>query len=55
MSEIISLIKDVGFPIAITVYLLTVFCKKLEALENVIASNTIVINKLLEKFKGDSE
>jgi len=44
MEEIINLVSNVGFPIAITVYLMMRFENKLEKLDDSINSLVIAIN-----------
>lgn len=45
-GEIISLIGNLGFPIAISVYLLWERMKKTEKLEKVVENNTEALEKL---------
>ena len=44
MEELINLVSNVGFPIAITVYLMMRFENKLEKLDDSINSLVIAIN-----------
>ena len=55
MMEILDIIKDIGFPIAIAVYLLVFQNKKIESLETALNNNTTVLNKLLIKLGVDDE
>lgn len=54
-SELITVIGNFGFPIAITVYLFIRFEKKIENLENSILKLSNVINDLEKGLKGKHE
>ena len=49
MNDLISLIKDVGFPIVVTVYLLYRIEGKLEMLNNSIQSLPLMLSELIKK------
>ena len=49
MEELISLIKDVGFPIVVTIYLLYRIEGKLEMLNNSIQSLPLMLSELMKK------
>ena len=52
MDEYIQIISNVGFPIAITLYLLTRFEKKLEKLDKSIMKLEDTINELRLQIKS---
>jgi len=54
-SELITVIGNFGFPIAITVYLFIRFEKKIENLENSILKLSNVINDLEKGLKRNHE
>ena len=54
-SELITVIGNFGFPIAITVYLFIRFEKKIENLENSILKLSNVINDLEKGLKRKNE
>ena len=49
MEELILLIKDVGFPIVVTIYLLYRVEGKLEMLNNSIQSLPLMLSELMKK------
>lgn len=58
-AEIISLISNIGFPIACTVALFVAWQKDrkesneaMDKLRDAIVNNTIVMNELLDRLKG---
>lgn len=55
MTEIVELIKDIGFPIAISVYLLVFQDRKLQSLETAINNNSYVLSRLLDKLGVDND
>ncbi len=56
MNDITSLISGVGFPIAVTVYLLIYMRKSLDSLKDVIANNSKIMSKICTKLGiGDDD
>lgn len=55
MTEIVELIKDIGFPIAISVYLLVFQDRKLQSLETAINNNSNVLSRLLDRLGVDND
>ena len=49
MEELILLVKDVGFPIVVTIYLLYRIEGKLEMLNNSIQSLPLMLSELIKK------
>lgn len=52
-NEIISLIGNLGFPIAAYILLFVQTNKKIEKLTEVVNNNTSILNKLLERMNND--
>lgn len=52
-TEIVSLIGNIGFPIAAYILLFVQTNKKIENLTTVVNNNTEVLNKLYERLTND--
>lgn len=55
MTDLYSAVGNFGFPIALTVYLLTRFEKKLELLTRVIEQNNLITQNLVEAIKKSNK
>lgn len=55
MTDIFTAVGNFGFPIALTVYLLTRFEKKLELLTKVIEKNNLITESLVEAVKKSNK
>ncbi len=54
MGEMVTLITNVGFPIAVATYLLIRFETKIDGLSKAITELSVVVNKQ-SNFKGDEK
>ena len=55
MTDIFTAVSNFGFPIVISIYLLTRFEKKLETLTKVIEKNNSVTQSLIEAVKKSNK
>lgn len=55
MTDIFTAVSNFGFPIVISIYLLTRFEKKLESLTKVIEKNNSVTQSLIEAVKKSNK
>lgn len=55
MTDLYTAVGNFGFPIALTVYLLTRFEKKFELLTKVIEKNNLITESLVEAIKKSNK
>ena len=55
MSEVVQLISNVGFPIAMCLIMIFGQKKTLEDLKNTIDKNTSMVEKLIDKIEREKE
>ena len=53
MAEIVEIITNVGFPIAVSIYLLYRDSTTINKLAEAINSNTLALTRLIDKLNGD--
>ena len=53
MTDIVFVIKEVGFPIFISLYLIINYNKTLNCIKNSLNNQTGLLKDILEKIKGD--
>ncbi len=52
MTEIIEILREFGFPVFVTCFLLIYFRKSVDNMKDVVAANTAAILKLVEHLNG---
>lgn len=55
MEQVVALIRDIGFPIAMCIYVLFDNKKSVEKLTEVVNHNTVIMEKILTKLDLDEE
>jgi hypothetical protein len=48
--DVLSILKDVGFPVAITLYLLIYFRKTIDGMRDVISKTNEIMTKICDKL-----